>query len=224
MKSKVIKRRKSEPKDQKKPPDATPANEKRQALIPAEEKLPAAPPPEEEDSDPLSGLSTKQTQAVMHLTCGKSIFETAALVGVNPSTVHRWHHNLRFRSVLNGKKRRVLEVSQSLLVAVSLKAAENVSEEILEGDASLSFKLLDKLGVLSPPEFQSEDHVALGSKTLQEGRIKNIGEGGLAALGELFFAIEEDQGEARRGIEKILESSLDPDDQADEDEDDDEVG
>ncbi len=203
-------------KDPKDPIDTPQPENESESLVPAEDydledvALEKAP-------DRRQDLSVKQQQAIMHLTCGKSILETARLVGIDPSTIHRWRTNsFKFQSALNATKRRVLEAAQSLLIATSLKAAENVSDKIVGGDAVLSFRLLDKQGVLSLPEIEAEDPITLGVDAVQEEWIKTIREGGLAALGQLFRAIEKEQGEVRKEVEKFLESGLEPDEDDDE--------
>ncbi len=171
----------------------------------------------EEEVDHSVGLSFRQNQAIMLLTCGTSILETAELVGVDPSTIHRWRrYNFKFQAALNASKKRVLDTAQSVLVASSLKAAENVSDAILQGDEKISLRVLERLGALSPPTVEPEDHITIGVDTVQQEWIKTIGEGGLSALEQLLRTLEDRQGKSRKAVEKLLESGFEPGEEDDD--------
>ena len=160
---------------------------------------------EKTEGDRGANLPVKQHMAAVLVANGQSIADVAAHLEVDPSTVHRWKRNSpQFRARLNEFKQQILDAAQSQLVATTIQAARNVSDEIAKGDPAISFRLLDKLGILAPPTLGSDDSVTQGHDSMNEHYQRTIGEGNLHLLTQLVDALEKDQGDVRKEIEAAL--------------------
>ena len=163
-------------------------------------------------------LSVKQCQAAYLLTQGVSVTDIAAHLEVDPSTIHRWKRcTPSFRATLSEFKQQVLDAAQSQLIASTIQVANNIADEIKRGNAAISLKVLEKIGVLALPTLGSDDPITEGHNSLHAHYQRTISEGNVSHVARLVDAIEEDQGQSRRQIEALLEEGDSPgeDDESD---------
>ena len=101
-------------------------------------------------------------QAIMDLLqSGKSIQETAQMVGISRQTFYRWlKSDPAFRAAYNKWQNEIEETTYARLLALSEVALDSLEKAIRSGDVkavSLLFRVLDRLRSKSPKLSEAED-------------------------------------------------------------------
>jgi hypothetical protein len=117
-----------------------------------------------------SRLDLEQQNALESLMGGKSVSETARVVGVSRSTVFRWlKDNLEFQAAYNEWRESLKESCRSRLLAMADKAADTVEKAVEGGDAKSALALLKGIGLVGDVPVRSSDPEVLR----REARIAN---------------------------------------------------
>lgn len=101
---------------------------------------------------PRQHLTGRQQQALEQLAAGAGIRDTAAAIGVDPRTVHRWlHEDPHFRAAYNAWQQQIIDSSRSQLLTIAADAVTAVSKSVKKGDARTAMSLLKHLSIMPPP-------------------------------------------------------------------------
>lgn len=78
------------------------------------------------------------------------------------STVHRWlREDLAFQAAYNQRRHELQQACSTRLLSLADHAIATVEQAITNGDVRASLKLLDGLGLLSPPAIGPEEVEAI---------------------------------------------------------------
>jgi len=110
----------------------------------------------------LSEPTPQQDRAIDCLLAGETIKTAAETVNVDRTTIHRWQReDSVFVATYNRRRRELQEAYAARMLSLADHAIASVEHAITNGDVRASLKLLDGLGLLSPPEIGSEEVEAI---------------------------------------------------------------
>ena len=102
-----------------------------------------------EEVQELEQLPTGQRSALQLLFSGKSVSETARLVGVSRMTLHRWlKSDPVFQAAYNEWHEQMEESGRSRLLMLTDKATDAVEKALAGGDARTALQLLKGMGLI----------------------------------------------------------------------------
>ena len=100
-----------------------------------------------------AGLSAAQRTAIEWLTAGESAVSAAAAAGVNRTTVYRWlKADPAFQAAYNAWQSDVLATARARLLALTDAAVTTVTAAVARGDARTALAVLQRQGLLAPPQ------------------------------------------------------------------------
>lgn len=114
-------------------------------------------------------LTVPQHTALMSLTQGKSIRESAESAGVHRNTVLNWiHRDPVFRAAYNAWRREVNASARAKVLALAEAAATAVSNAVVKGDARIALSVLKDLGLTRPDAATRPTHPGVVRVQLQK--------------------------------------------------------
>ena len=107
-------------------------------------------------------LTAQQAGVLERLLAGDTVTAAAKAGKVDRSTVHRWlREDPEFQAAYNQRRRELQEAYAARMLSLADHAIASVEHAITNGDVRASMKLLDGLGLLSPPEIGPEEVEAI---------------------------------------------------------------
>jgi len=107
-------------------------------------------------------LTAQQARVLERLLAGDTVTAAAKAGKVDRSTVHRWlREDPDFQAAYNQRRRELQEAYGARMLSLADHAIASVEHAITNGDVRASMKLLDGLGLLSPPEIGPEEVEAI---------------------------------------------------------------
>jgi hypothetical protein len=127
------------------------------------------------DPKDSSGLSPTQLQTIEKLTLGTTITDTAAAVGVDRSTIHRWlNDDFQFQAELNRRRNDLARALDDRLQSLADEAVPAIQTAIRAGNPWIALAVLQGMGVLSgtrrDPESEDPDELEDDYNRLQRLR------------------------------------------------------
>ena len=103
-------------------------------------------------------LTAQQERVLEGLLAGDTVTAAAKAAKVDRSTVHRWlRESMKFQAAYNQGRQELQAATRSRLLRLTGQAVETVEHAVANGDVRTSFRLLERLGLLTPPVIGSDD-------------------------------------------------------------------
>ena len=97
-------------------------------------------------------LTNQQERVLERLLAGDTVTAAAKAVKLDRSTVHRWfREDLEFQAAYNEGRYELRAATRDRLFRLTERAAETVEHAVESGDVRTSLRLLERLGLLTPP-------------------------------------------------------------------------
>jgi hypothetical protein len=98
----------------------------------------------------VAGLAAPQAAALAAIIQGSSVQEAAQAAGIDRSTLYRWRtSDGAFRQALTAWRIHQRESAHDRLCALSIACTDTVERAVMEGDARLALRVLERIGVAS---------------------------------------------------------------------------
>jgi hypothetical protein len=106
---------------------------------------------------PEHPLTSQQQTAIEHLAAGKSVSESADLVGVSRRSIQLWlKSDPHFRAAYNSWRTQTTLNTQARLLAMADAAATAVGKAIEAGNTTAALAILKGMGMVTPPKIGAE--------------------------------------------------------------------
>jgi hypothetical protein len=128
-----------------------------------------------QNETPAPELTPAQLLALEALLAGRTVTDAAVAASVARQTVHRWlADDVAFAAELNARRLELRDAAQGRLFTMAQRAAEAVEKAITAGDLRVSLTLLEKLGLLAPPQIGPGDAAALAKIRKREKKMQDL--------------------------------------------------
>ena len=128
-------------------------------------------------------LTAQQERVLERLLAGDTVAAAAEAVGVDRSTVHRWfREDLEFQAACNQGRQELRAATRSRLLRLTERAAETVEHAVANGDVRTALRLLERLGLLTPP--------VIGSNKVEDLEVQRMRQENARAESRWFAELE----------------------------------
>ena len=129
-------------------------------------------------------LTAQQARVLERLLAGDTVTAAAKAEKVDRSTVHRWlRESMKFQAAYNQGRQELQAATRSRLLRLTERAVETVEHAVENGDVRTSLRLLERLGLLTPP--------VIGSSNVEDLEVQRMCQESARAESRWFAELEQ---------------------------------
>ena len=128
-------------------------------------------------------LTAQQERVLERLLAGDTVTAAAKAVKLDRSTVHRWfREDLEFQAAYNSGRHGLRNAARTRLLRLTERAVETVEHAVEHGDVRTALRLLERLGLLTPP--------VIGSANVEDLEVQRMRQESARAQARWFAELE----------------------------------